>query len=60
MFETLNAPGLYIGVQAVLALIASRLSKNAEKILTGTVIDAGDGMFKFYIFTQIRIQNNIL
>jgi actin-related protein 3 len=44
MFETFNVPGLYIGVQAVLALIASRLSKDAEKILTGTVIDAGDGV----------------
>jgi len=44
MFETFNVPGLYIGVQAVLALIASRLSKNAEKVLTGTVIDAGDGV----------------
>jgi actin-related protein 3 len=44
MFETFNVPGLYIGVQAVLALIASRLHKEAEKVLTGTVIDAGDGV----------------
>lgn len=44
MFETFNVPGMYIGVQAVLALIASRLSKEAEKVLTGTVIDAGDGV----------------
>jgi len=44
MFETFNVPGLYIGVQAVLALIASRLSKEAEKVLTGTVIDSGDGV----------------
>jgi len=44
MFETFNVPGLYIGVQAVLALIASRLSKDAEKVLTGTVIDSGDGV----------------
>jgi actin-related protein 3 len=44
MFETFNVPGLYIGVQAVLALIASRLSKDAERVLTGTVIDAGDGV----------------
>jgi actin-related protein 3 len=44
MFETFNVPGLYIGVQAVLALIASRLSKGAEKILTGSVIDSGDGV----------------
>jgi len=44
MFETFNVPGLYNGVQAVLALIASRLSKDAEKILTGTVVDSGDGV----------------
>jgi actin-related protein 3 len=44
MFETFNVPGMYIGVQAVLALIASRLAKDAEKILTGTVIDSGDGV----------------
>jgi len=44
MFETFNVPGLYIGVQAVLALIASRLAKGAERELTGTVIDAGDGV----------------
>lgn len=44
MFETFNVPGLYIGVQAVLALIASWTSKNVEKSLTGTVIDSGDGV----------------
>lgn len=44
MFETFNVPGMYIGVQAVLALIASRLSKDADKVLTGTVIDSGDGV----------------
>jgi actin-related protein 3 len=44
MFETFNVPGLYIGVQAVLALIASWASKNVERTLTGTVIDSGDGV----------------
>eukprot|EP00479_Gromia_sphaerica_P013630 TRINITY_DN76_c0_g1_i6.p1 TRINITY_DN76_c0_g1~~TRINITY_DN76_c0_g1_i6.p1 ORF type:complete len:367 (-),score=92.57 TRINITY_DN76_c0_g1_i6:207-1307(-) len=44
MFETFNVPGLYIGVQAVLALIASRLSKSVDKTLSGTVIDSGDGV----------------
>eukprot|EP00494_Astrolonche_serrata_P029884 UN30151 len=44
MFETFQVPGLYIGVQAVLALIASKLSKSADKIMTGTVIDSGDGV----------------
>jgi len=44
MFETFNVPGLYIGVQAVLALIASRLAKGVEKQLTGTVVDSGDGV----------------
>jgi len=44
MFETFNVPGLYIGVQAVLALIASWTSKHVERSLTGTVIDSGDGV----------------
>mmetsp|Transcript_36309 Transcript_36309/g.36983 ORF Transcript_36309/g.36983 Transcript_36309/m.36983 type:complete len:423 (-) Transcript_36309:226-1494(-) len=45
MFETFNVPGLYIAVQAVLALAASWTSKQAtEKSLTGTVIDSGDGV----------------
>ncbi|ETO32667.1 hypothetical protein RFI_04449 [Reticulomyxa filosa] len=58
MFETFNVPGLYIGVQAVLALIASRLSKDAEKILTGTVIDSGDGVKKehcLFYFVSFRV-----
>jgi actin-related protein 3 len=45
MFETFNVPGLYIAVQAVLALAASWTSKNIkERTLTGTVIDSGDGV----------------
>lgn len=37
--------GLYIAVQAVLALAASWTSKAVEnKVLTGTVIDSGDGV----------------
>jgi len=45
MFETFNIPGLYIAVQAVLALAASWTSKQVtEKTLTGTVIDSGDGV----------------
>ena len=43
-FEALGVPGLYIGVQAVLALAASWTSKKAERTLTGTVIDSGDGV----------------
>ncbi|GAQ82764.1 Actin-related protein Arp2/3 complex subunit Arp3 [Klebsormidium nitens] len=42
MFETFNVPGLYIAVQAVLALAASDTSGKME--LTGTVIDSGDGV----------------
>ena len=42
MFETFNVPGLYIAVQAVLALAASWTSKNATRTLTGTVIVATD------------------
>jgi len=45
MFETFNVPGLYIAVQAVLALAASWTSKHVtQKTLTGTVIDSGDGV----------------
>jgi len=46
MFETFNCSGLYIAVQAVLALAASLTSKKraADSTLTGTVIDSGDGV----------------
>lgn len=45
MFETFNVPGLYIAVQAILALAASWTSRaRSERTLTGTVIDAGDGV----------------
>ena len=59
-FETFNVPGLYIGVQAVLALVGCRATfdssgaqgdvqvcedqKNAIKTLTGMVVDSGDGV----------------
>mmetsp|Transcript_28381 Transcript_28381/g.66329 ORF Transcript_28381/g.66329 Transcript_28381/m.66329 type:complete len:419 (-) Transcript_28381:120-1376(-) len=45
MFETFNVRGLYIAVQAVLALAASWVGKNSKvKTLTGSVIDSGDGV----------------
>ncbi|RSH91546.1 actin [Saitozyma podzolica] len=45
MFESFNVQGLYIAVQAVLALAASwTSSKVAERTLTGVVIDSGDGV----------------
>lgn len=45
MFESFNVPGLYIAVQAVLALAASWQSReSSERSLTGTVIDSGDGV----------------
>jgi actin-related protein 3 len=48
MFETFNVPGLYIAVQAVLALCASLLTKTdangKNAAVTGTVIDSGDGV----------------
>ena len=48
MFETFNVPGLYIAVQAVLALCASLLTKQdsagKQVGVTGTVIDSGDGV----------------
>lgn len=45
MFESFNCAGLYIAVQAVLALAASWTSKKKQDYsLTGTVIDSGDGV----------------
>lgn len=45
MFESFNVKGLYIAVQAVLALAASwTSSKVTDRTLTGTVIDSGDGV----------------
>lgn len=46
MFETFNVPGLYIAVQAVLALAASwiKVKDKTQRTLTGTVIDSGDGV----------------
>lgn len=45
MFESFNCAGLYIAVQAVLALAASwTSSKVQDRLLTGTVIDLGDGV----------------
>jgi len=46
MFETFGVPGMYIAVQAVLALAASWpfRAKEEDRTLTGTVIDSGDGV----------------
>lgn len=51
MFETFNVKGLFIGVQASLALYAQLAKKkdpsqrtNFEQDMTGTVIDSGDGV----------------
>ncbi|KAJ2330865.1 Arp2/3 complex subunit, actin nucleation center, partial [Coemansia sp. RSA 2681] len=43
-FESFNVQGLYIAVQAVLALAASWTAKGSQQTLTGTVIDSGDGV----------------
>ncbi|RBQ93220.1 hypothetical protein VDGD_07506 [Verticillium dahliae] len=44
-FESFNCAGMYIAVQAVLALAASwTSSKVQDRSLTGTVIDSGDGV----------------
>ncbi|GAB6021156.1 Arp2/3 complex subunit, actin nucleation center [Chamberlinius hualienensis] len=45
MFESFNVPGLYIAVQAVLALAAPWASSSTKgRTLTGTVVDSGDGV----------------
>ncbi|KAH7425057.1 hypothetical protein KP509_11G037900 [Ceratopteris richardii] len=43
MFETFNVPGLYIAVQAVLALAAGYTAASQCE-MTGVVLDAGDGV----------------
>ncbi|KAJ3205871.1 Actin- protein 3 [Clydaea vesicula] len=43
-FESFGVKGLYIAVQAVLALAASWTHKESQRTLTGTVIDSGDGV----------------
>ena len=45
MFETFNVPGLYIAVQAVLAIAASWTSPDtSNRDLSGIVVDSGDGL----------------
>ncbi len=48
MFETFNVKGLFIGVQATLALYAQISGPESRTMgkgdLTGTVIDSGDGV----------------
>lgn len=49
MFETFDVNGLFIGVQAVLALYAGVYAGKADgqvkgSDLTGTVVDSGDGV----------------
>lgn len=47
MFETFNVPGLYIAVQAVLALASAWTimeKVDGKNMFTGTVIDSGDGV----------------
>ncbi|KAJ3188843.1 Actin- protein 3 [Gaertneriomyces sp. JEL0708] len=43
-FESFGAKGIYIAVQAVLALAASWTRGGSDHTLTGTVIDSGDGV----------------
>jgi len=45
MFESFGVKGMYIAVQAMLALAASwKKSERSNWTLTGTVIDSGDGV----------------
>lgn len=62
MFESFNVPGLYIAVQAVLALAASWTSRQlGERTLTGIVIDSGDGVTHVIpVVTEIIINNLVL
>ena len=60
MFESFNVPGLYIAVQAVLALAASWTSRQVgERTLTGTVIDSGDGVTHVIPVVSCKLVNFI-
>ena len=58
MFESFNVPGIFIAVQAVLALAASWIHRDAgDRSLTGTVIDRLGHFFgenQFRIFSRER------
>lgn len=57
MFESFNVQGLYIAVQAVLALAASwTSSKVNERTLTGVVIDSGDGVTREYLGFYVGVE----
>lgn len=43
-FESFGVKGLYIAVQAVLSLVAGWSKGSGANLLTGTVIDSGDGV----------------
>jgi actin-related protein 3 len=66
MFETFGVPGLFIGVQAVLALYAGVYASAGDGVeikgsdLTGTVVDSGDGVTHVIpIVHGYPISNNI-
>ena len=56
MFESFNVPGLYIALQAVLALAASWTARKiGERTLTGVVVDSGDGVTHVIPVAQVRV-----
>lgn len=60
MFESFNVQGLYIAVQAVLALAASwTSSKVSQQTLTGTVIDSGDGVTHVIPVVWLLVDNEL-
>lgn len=58
MFESFNVPGLYIAVQAVLALAASWKSRAVGRTLTGIVVDSGDGVT--HVIPVVKLNSRIM
>lgn len=70
MFETFNVKGLYLGVQATLALYAQivgpqnqnpgDLTNLSSEVLTGIVIDSGEGNTTVFPVPMVQLLEVVL